>query len=85
MAKLRWERTEGKLFKLGKAFTPEQVQKAWSVITDFGKTTHPTYITESMQPILGNLQSKSLGGNEFIDCDTALGYEFSPLTSSYDE
>jgi 3-hydroxyacyl-CoA dehydrogenase/3a,7a,12a-trihydroxy-5b-cholest-24-enoyl-CoA hydratase len=85
MAKLRWERTEGKLFKLGKAFTPEQVQKAWPVITDFKKTTHPTDLTSSMQPILGNLQSKSLGGNEFIDVDTALGYEFPPQTSSYDE
>ncbi len=85
MAKLRWERTEGKLFKLGKALTPEQVQKAWPAITDFTKATHPTDITSSMQPILGNLQSKSLGGNEFIDVDTALGYEFPAQTSSYDE
>jgi (3R)-3-hydroxyacyl-CoA dehydrogenase / 3a,7a,12a-trihydroxy-5b-cholest-24-enoyl-CoA hydratase / enoyl-CoA hydratase 2 len=85
MAKLRWERTEGKLFKLGKALTPEQVQKAWPVITDFAKATHPTDITSSMQPILGNLQSKSLGGNDLIDVDQALGYEFPPQTSSYDE
>jgi len=85
MAKLRWERTEGKLFKLGKAITPEQVQKAWPVITDFSKATHPTDITSSMQPILGNLQSKALGGNDLIDVDTALGYEFPPQTSSYDE
>ena len=85
MAKLRWERTEGKLFKLGKPFTPEQVQKAWPTITSFAKSTHPTNITESMQPILGNLQSKSLGGNDLIDVDTALGYEFPPQTSSYDE
>jgi 3-hydroxyacyl-CoA dehydrogenase/3a,7a,12a-trihydroxy-5b-cholest-24-enoyl-CoA hydratase len=85
MAKLRWERTEGKLFKLGKPITPEQVQKSWPVITDFAKATHPTDITSSMQPILGNLQSKSLGGNDFIDVDLALGYEFPPQTSSYDE
>jgi len=85
MAKLRWERTEGKLFKLGKAFTPEQVKNAWPTIVDFGKATHPPDITSSMQPILGNLQSKSLGGNEFIDVDAALGYELPPQTSSYDE
>jgi 3-hydroxyacyl-CoA dehydrogenase/3a,7a,12a-trihydroxy-5b-cholest-24-enoyl-CoA hydratase len=85
MAKLRWERTEGKLFKLGKALTPEQVQKAWPVITNFGKSTHPTDITSSMQPILGNLQSKALGGNELIDVDLALGYEFPTQTSTYDE
>ncbi|HSO33998.1 MAG TPA: SDR family NAD(P)-dependent oxidoreductase, partial [Labilithrix sp.] len=84
-AKLRWERTEGKIFKLGKPMQPEQLQKAWGQITDFSKSTHPTDITSSMQPILGNLQTKSLGGNEFIDVDAALGYEFPPQTSSYDE
>jgi 3-hydroxyacyl-CoA dehydrogenase/3a,7a,12a-trihydroxy-5b-cholest-24-enoyl-CoA hydratase len=85
MGKLRWERSEGKLFKLGRDITPEQVQKAWSAITSFEKTTHPADITQSMQPILGNLQSKAKGGNEFIDVDEALGYEFPPITSSYDE
>jgi len=83
--KLRWERTEGKLFKLGRDITPEQVKKSWSVITDFSKSTHPANVTESMGPILGNLESKSLGGNEFIDVDTALGYELPPQHSSYDE
>ncbi|AKU96624.1 Oxidoreductase, short chain dehydrogenase/reductase family [Labilithrix luteola] len=83
--KLRWERTEGKLFKLGRAISPEQVQKAWGAITDFGKATHPTDITNSMQPVLGNLQSKSQGGNEFIDVDQALGFEFPAQHSSYDE
>jgi 3-hydroxyacyl-CoA dehydrogenase/3a,7a,12a-trihydroxy-5b-cholest-24-enoyl-CoA hydratase len=85
MAKLRWERTEGKLFKLGKALTPEQVQKAWPTITSFAKATHPTDITSSMQPILGNLQTKALGGNDLIDVDTALGYEFPTQTSTYDQ
>ena len=84
-AKLRWERTEGKLFKLGRAMTPEQLQKSWGQITDFGKSTHPTDITASMQPILGNLNTKALGGNEFIDVDTALGYEMPPANVSWDE
>jgi 3-hydroxyacyl-CoA dehydrogenase/3a,7a,12a-trihydroxy-5b-cholest-24-enoyl-CoA hydratase len=83
--KLRWERTEGKLFKLGRAITPEQVKQSWGAITDFAKATHPTNITESMGPILGNLESKALGGNELIDVDQALGYEFPPQESSYDE
>ncbi len=83
--KLRWERTEGKLFKLGREIKPEQVKKSWSAITDFGKATHPANINESMGPILGNLESKALGGNEFIDVDAALGYEFSPQKSQYDE
>ena len=84
-AKLRWERTEGKLFKLGRPITPEQIKNSWSQITSFAKSTHPTNINESMGPILGNLETKALGGNEFIDVDTALGYEFPPQTSTYDE
>ena len=44
------------------------------------KATHPTDITESMQPILGNLgTAKGKGGNEFIDVDEALGYELPPV------
>ncbi|MDB4934542.1 MAG: Oxidoreductase, short chain dehydrogenase/reductase family [Labilithrix sp.] len=84
-AKLRWERTEGKLFKLGRPITPEQVKNNWKHITDFSKVTHPTNINESMGPILGNLETKAQGGNEFIDVDTALGYEFPPQKSQYDE
>ncbi|HVH48171.1 MAG TPA: SDR family NAD(P)-dependent oxidoreductase, partial [Labilithrix sp.] len=83
--KLRWERTEGKLFKLGRAIEPEQIKKAWGAITSFEKATHPANVNESMGPILGNLESKALGGNEFIDVDTALGYEFPPQRSKYDE
>jgi 3-hydroxyacyl-CoA dehydrogenase/3a,7a,12a-trihydroxy-5b-cholest-24-enoyl-CoA hydratase len=85
MGKLRWERAAGKVFKLGRDITPDQVQKAFSEITSFEKSTHPADVTSSMQPILGNLGSKSLGGNEFIDVDTALGYTFEAQTSSYDE
>ncbi|MCW5838056.1 MAG: SDR family NAD(P)-dependent oxidoreductase, partial [Labilithrix sp.] len=84
-AKLRWERTEGKLFKLGREIKPEQIKKSWGVITDFGKSTHPANINESMGPILGNLESKALGGNDLIDVDAALGFEMPPQTSTYDE
>jgi (3R)-3-hydroxyacyl-CoA dehydrogenase / 3a,7a,12a-trihydroxy-5b-cholest-24-enoyl-CoA hydratase / enoyl-CoA hydratase 2 len=83
--KLRWERTEGKLFKLGRDIKPEQIKSAWGQITDFAKSTHPANVNDSMSPILGNLETKALGGNDFIDVDTALGYEFPPQKSSYDE
>jgi 3-hydroxyacyl-CoA dehydrogenase/3a,7a,12a-trihydroxy-5b-cholest-24-enoyl-CoA hydratase len=83
--KLRWQRTEGKTFKLGRAITPEAVQKAWAEVTDFSKATAPADITASMQPVLNNLSSKSLGGNELIDVDAALGYKFPEQRSSYDE
>ncbi|MBX3224911.1 MAG: SDR family NAD(P)-dependent oxidoreductase [Labilithrix sp.] len=84
-AKLRWERTEGKLFKLGREIKPEQIKKSWGVITDFDKSTHPANINESMGPILGNLESKALGGNDLIDVDAALGFEMAPQKSQYDE
>ncbi|HEY5147072.1 MAG TPA: SDR family NAD(P)-dependent oxidoreductase, partial [Polyangiaceae bacterium] len=86
VGKLRWERTEGALFRLSRTMTPEGVQAKWGAITDFTKATHPTNVTESMQPILGNLgTAKGKGGNEFIDVDEALGYEAPPMTSTYDE
>jgi NAD(P)-dependent dehydrogenase (short-subunit alcohol dehydrogenase family)/acyl dehydratase/putative sterol carrier protein len=85
MAKLRWQRTEGASFKLGRNITPELVQGAWERITDFQKATFPEDVNSAMQPVMENLSSKSKGGNEFIDVDAALGYEFPPTASSYDE
>src|SRR5687767_3378578 len=48
MAKLRWERAAGKTFKLGRAMTPDAIQKAWGEISGFGKTEHPADINSSM-------------------------------------
>jgi 3-hydroxyacyl-CoA dehydrogenase/3a,7a,12a-trihydroxy-5b-cholest-24-enoyl-CoA hydratase len=76
IGKLRWERSQGKTFGNGKPISIEQVQKAFGEITGFAKTTHPTNINESMQPILDNINKKSHGGNELIDVDAALGFEF---------
>ena len=85
VAKLRWQRTRGKIWKLGRAIQPENIQKAWSEITDFADATHPENITASMQPVMNNLQSQSRGGNDLIDVDEALGYELPEQSSSYDE
>ncbi|HEY0880548.1 MAG TPA: SDR family NAD(P)-dependent oxidoreductase, partial [Archangium sp.] len=83
--KLRWERTEGKLFKLGREIQPEAVRNAWDQVVDFKKATHPANITEALGPVMSNLGTKSKGGNEFIDVDQALGYELPPLETRYDE
>ncbi|MFO0612015.1 MAG: SDR family NAD(P)-dependent oxidoreductase [Polyangiaceae bacterium] len=84
-AKLRWERTKGKMFPNGRPISIENVKKEWGTITSFKESTTPTTVAESMQPILENVQKKSLGGNDLIDVDQALGYEFPPQESSYDE
>ncbi|MGE0403375.1 MAG: SDR family NAD(P)-dependent oxidoreductase [Kofleriaceae bacterium] len=85
-AKLRWERSTGKTFRLGRDITPENVNDAWKDITQFDKTTHPGSVAESMQPIMQNVEAgPSKGGNQFIDVDAALGYTYPEFTSSYDE
>src|ERR1700722_6409430 len=55
VGKLRWERAAGSVFRLSRTMTPEGVRDKWGAITDFAKASHPTNVTESMQPILGNL------------------------------
>jgi 3-hydroxyacyl-CoA dehydrogenase/3a,7a,12a-trihydroxy-5b-cholest-24-enoyl-CoA hydratase len=85
-AKLRWERSSGKTFRLGRAISPEDVNGAWKAITQFDKTEHPGSVAESMQPIMQNVEhGPSKGGNQFIDVDAALGYKYPEFTSSYDE
>src|SRR5262249_26406464 len=85
-AKLRWERSAGKTFRLGRAVAIEDVDSAWKQITQFDKTTHPDTIGVSMQPIMENVEAgASKGGNEFIDVDAALGYKYPDFQSSYDE
>src|SRR5580704_1056514 len=86
VGKLRWERAAGALFRLSRPMLPDVVRAKWGAITDFTKATYPTNVTESMQPILGNLgTAKGKGGNEFIDVDEALGHEMPPVTSSFNE
>ena len=84
MAKLRWERTHGHLFPLGKAISVDDVASRWGKIIDFSESEHPTSINQSMLPVLENINNPSLGGNEFIDLDTASKATLE-LESEYDE
>jgi (3R)-3-hydroxyacyl-CoA dehydrogenase / 3a,7a,12a-trihydroxy-5b-cholest-24-enoyl-CoA hydratase / enoyl-CoA hydratase 2 len=85
-AKLRWERSSGKTFRLGRAVAIEDVDAAWQDITQFSKTTHPETIGASLQPLIENVEAgPSKGGNQFIDVDQALGHKYPEFVSSYDE
>ena len=85
-AKLRWERAEGKTVRLGREIKLEDIQKSWGAIAGFDKTTHPAEINQSMGPVMANVQAgPAKGGNDLIDVDQALGYEYPAVHSSYDE
>ncbi|UCH30757.1 MAG: SDR family NAD(P)-dependent oxidoreductase, partial [Myxococcales bacterium] len=83
---LRWERTKGKVFRLGREVTPETLQTSWQEINDFSETEHISSLMESLGPVIQNVEAgPSKGGNEFIDVDAALGAKYPDRVSSYDE
>jgi 3-hydroxyacyl-CoA dehydrogenase/3a,7a,12a-trihydroxy-5b-cholest-24-enoyl-CoA hydratase len=85
-AKLRWERAAGQMFRVGRDITPELLRTHWPTVVDFAKSTHPEDVTRALQPVIDNANAGvSKGGNEFIDVDQALGYEFPPISTHYDE
>ena len=85
-SKLRWERTQGVTFRLGRDVTVEGLRARWKEIVDFGKSGHPADINAALQPVVANVQAgPSKGGNEFIDVDQALGHESEPIRSAYTE
>lgn len=85
-SQVRWQRAAGKSFRLGRLVTPEQIAASWEEITGFDQPSYPTSIAESLQPIVANIETgPSRGGNEYIDVDAALGYEYPQRVSTYDE
>ncbi|MBN8610044.1 MAG: SDR family NAD(P)-dependent oxidoreductase [Deltaproteobacteria bacterium] len=84
--KLRWERTKGRVFRLGRPVSAEDIQAGWGDVTNFEGATHPQNITAALEPIMDNVKAgPSKGGNQFVDVDQALGYQFPEMTSRYDE
>src|SRR5262249_9750149 len=85
-AKLRWERTAGKLFRLGRTITPEDVDAAGKSITGLEQAGHPGAVAGAVETVMQNVQAgPRKGGNQFIDVDAALGYKYPEFTSSYDQ
>ncbi len=84
-SKLRWQRTEGVTIRLGRDVSPDDLQRRWGEIVDFGRVSYPKEVTQALAPVIKNVQAgPSKGGNRFIDVDLALGHEAEPVTSSYD-
>jgi NAD(P)-dependent dehydrogenase (short-subunit alcohol dehydrogenase family) len=54
IGKLRWERSRGHSFKLGRAFGPDEVAAQWHKITDFKDAEHPADINQSMAAVLAH-------------------------------
>lgn len=46
IAELRWERSNGAIFKTDTSFTPSAVKTKWHEITDFSKPSYPTAVTD---------------------------------------
>jgi multifunctional beta-oxidation protein len=55
VAKLRWERSKGALFRLDETFTPSAVLKKWSDIENFKEPVHPG--TESGINHIANIEN----------------------------
>lgn len=61
VAKLRWERSSGALFKCDDTFTPGAVLKKWNEINDFSKPDYPSGPADFMGLLE---QSMKLGSND---------------------
>jgi NAD(P)-dependent dehydrogenase (short-subunit alcohol dehydrogenase family)/acyl dehydratase len=83
-SKLRWERTRGHLFGAGRGLSPEELAGEWGSIIDFAAAEHPTRIDDTFTRVMAAVRSKTLGGNEFIDLDTASAASIT-VESAYDE
>ena len=86
MARLRWQRSKGAFFPLSESLTAEKIAATWPTIHDFTEADTPTNTMTAMAPIIENLKTApKVVGNEFVNLDKALGFEFKPKTYTYTE
>ncbi|KIM33313.1 hypothetical protein M408DRAFT_61153 [Serendipita vermifera MAFF 305830] len=63
VAEIRWERSNGALFKTDETFTPSAVKEKWNVVTDFENATHPNGMGDK-DPTALYAESKKLPPNK---------------------
>ncbi len=88
IGKLRWERTKGTKFHLGRGFTVDDVRNKWKEIGDYTDATHPGNSTESMMPAIENLatlKQTAAPGNENIQPEKLIGQKFDAAKLHYSE
>jgi len=56
IAKQRWQRSEGVVFRPSE-LTPENIKSKWGKITDFTKSTNPTSNEEIMAIVMSNISN----------------------------
>ncbi len=85
MARLRWQRTKGAAFPLRQPLTPEAIAEKWATVCDFTDADNPATVQDSTIPVMANLKSIHKAGSEFVDPDTAIGFQFPPTEFAYTE
>lgn len=101
VARVRWQRGRGAFFPLTGELTPEAIAARWAEIDNFDDPTYPTTPTDSFAPVVANLQGSATAAEPPPAKPTprpaaprlaadlgprdAIGYEFPPVTTSYDE
>ena len=85
--KLRWQRTQGVTYRVGRTVTPEMIRDNFAGITSFEKGAgFPSTIMDSMAPVMANVQAgRSKGGNDLVDADLAIGFEYPEAKSRYEQ
>jgi len=79
VAKLRWERSKGHVFKADDSLTPSAIIKGWTKINDFTNPDHPNRpndfmsLLESAKKVIANEQGEPIGFKDKVVLVTGAG------------
>lgn len=96
IAKLRWERTQGKFFDVSQGFTPEVIRDNWEQVCDWAGAHHPATTQESLSTIIAGLnkakEDRAASGvrpaaasSDRADYSKVVGFQFPTTTTHYTE
>ena len=89
VSNVRWQRSRGHFFKPinNKPFALTEVRDSWNKVVDFTDPTHPKSTQDSIGLIISALEQakQQSAGNEFVQPDKVVGFQFQPMAFSYTE